>query len=267
MTKSNDASNSILIVAGVFVVMILLAARMNGDEGKDLLETRSVVSRLGSSASITEGAVRMPPRGSEAGYDLPYLHCGPEYTSDAGSKEMIMLHGAAFKKENWRDSGILGALCSRSNKLSVTALDLDVKVDGEMLGDAFRALKEKGTTSGEPAVFVTPSASGKSMIELGLMAAMGAGDRSKLLVNMVHSWIPVACPMVRRAQENALEAFKNADIPILAVHGTKDRMGIDTSDRLMKLAGARELPIEGGHPCYLDSPKTFVQATLNFIGE
>jgi hypothetical protein len=42
--------------------------------------------------------------------------------------------------------------------------------------------------------------------------------------------------------------------------------GENATKRLQSLAGAKILELEGGHPCYLDSPDAFVDAILEDLG-
>lgn len=221
-------------------------------------------------AGISEGSVILLSRSPDPSVDLPYLHCGPRYAADGGSSgpELVLLHGAAFTKEDWRTSGILAQLCERSGgTLSATALDLSVKSDGLRLADAFDALRDENVLSGNPASFVSPSASGKAMVHLGEMSSGSGGEdgSSGLLKRIVKSWIPVACFAVLGAVESSIRAYPDAGVPILAVHGTEDKRGKDVTERLVKVAGATGLELKGRHPCYLDSPDEFVSHVLEFI--
>ncbi|KAL7540888.1 hypothetical protein ACHAWF_006807 [Thalassiosira exigua] len=199
---------------------------------------------------------------------LPYYHCGPSHVDNPELTELVLLHGAAFTKEDWKTSGILGMLCDINNEedegnLSVTALDLPVKVGGEMLAAAFNALVGRKVLSGRPVTIVSPSASGKAVVGLGKMASEGSGE----LVRIVKGWIPVASGAVVSSSEPPLLAFKTANIPILAIHGDKDAGGKRVTERLEKLNGARGVELEGRHPVYLDSPEEFVQEVMQFLDE
>lgn len=227
--------------------------------------------------------------------DLPFLHCGPEYGShpnpgDAG-RELLLLHGAAFRASTWEESGILEGLCllgkqaasdssvgAVAGDLSVTALDLPVSADGLYLNQAFKALWERGIISGEATYVVTPSASGSAMMSAASLAisqgqdgessTMVEGqteDVSKILSRMVRGWIPVAAGAVLSASREAIGVFIDLEIPILAIYGNQDAKGKDSSNRLAEEAGAWTLELEGRHPCYLDSPNEFIRAVIDFI--
>jgi len=216
---------------------------------------------------------------------LPYLHCGPVFNGDTSfdptsDVEVILLHGAAFTKKNWEESGILKSLCTLGNRLgdgdirrrrtSVIALDLSVKSTGEELSAAKHALYERAKIlSGKPSLVVTPSASGKAMVEL----AQYYHHDTKLMTNgpllkeTVQAWISVASPAVisPKLQDSELRSFVDAEIPVLAIHGDKDMMGKKVTKRLVGVADAEGVELKGSHPCYLDSPDEFVNTVLDFV--
>ena len=227
--------------------------------------------------------------------DLPFLHCGPEYGSlpnpgDGAGRELLLLHGAAFRASTWEESGILEGLCllgkqaasdasasTVAGDLSVTALDLPVSADALYLNQAFRALWERGIISGEATYVVTPSASGSAMMSAASFAVAQEHDDestlihgqtedvSKILPRTVRGWIPVAAGAVLSTSREALEIFVDLEIPILAIYGDQDAKGKDSSNRLAGEAGAWTLELEGRHPCYLDSPNEFIRAVIDFI--
>ncbi len=55
-------------------------------------------------------------------------------------------------------------------------------------------------------------------------------------------------------------------LSILAVYGNRDKAGKVVSERLQSLAKAKIVELDGGHPCYLDSPDAFVRTVLEFLG-
>ena len=199
---------------------------------------------------------------SEGLSEVPYLHCGPRHTPSygkaGGHAELILLHGAKFTKEDWRTSGIMEKFCKDSKArpgLSVTALDLPVSADGSALVDAFYSLVREKVLSGDPAVFITPSASGKAMITMS--EAVKRGSRLKSITHMIQMWIPVACAAVLKAESGALEIYQ--DVPVLVVYGSEDAVaGKKSSQLLSEIVGAETVELRGRHPVYLDSPDEFV---------
>eukprot|EP00568_Trieres_chinensis_P012945 CAMPEP_0183298142 /NCGR_PEP_ID=MMETSP0160_2-20130417/5255_1 /TAXON_ID=2839 ORGANISM="Odontella Sinensis, Strain Grunow 1884" /NCGR_SAMPLE_ID=MMETSP0160_2 /ASSEMBLY_ACC=CAM_ASM_000250 /LENGTH=235 /DNA_ID=CAMNT_0025460111 /DNA_START=78 /DNA_END=785 /DNA_ORIENTATION=- len=225
-------------------------------------------------AEVTRGSFQMPPRGQEPGYEVTFLRCGGGTTNDPSSPsetdgvtEIVLLHGQRYQKENWADSSVLSALCAAGGVTAI-ALDLNIMITAVRLGDAFDAMAKEGVLSGKPITLVTPSASGKAMIGLGWLSKTSPPDSapSQLLKRIVHKWVPVACHTVGLATEDSfLTAYKDIGIPILAVRGDGDEMvGRESTDRLVRVAGAKELVVKGGHACYLDRPQEFAKHVLEF---
>lgn len=221
---------------------------------------------------VTEGSVTY----GDDEQKLPFYHCGP-FPSDENPDltEVILLHGAAFTKEDWKTSGILDLLCEINNEedegnLSITALDLPVSADGARLASAFESLAMSNVIMGKPATFVTPSASGKAIVSLAAMASVGGDDSETSLSRMVKAWIPVACGAVLGASDEVLSQFasERREIPVLAIHGDQDETGRKSTERLREaISGAGGVELEGRHPVYLDSPEEFVQEVMQFLDE
>jgi hypothetical protein len=202
---------------------------------------------------------------------LNYYHCGPLPTkSNPQLSELVLLHGAAFTKEDWKSSGILDMLCDINNNedggdLSITAWDLPVSADGYELIGAYNAMVNDNKLSGHPVTFVTPSASGKALTTLGtIVHEQDAHQELKLLVK---GWIPVASGSVLKVSDEALLKYVHANIPILAIHGDQDIMGKKVTERLVQLTKAKGVELEGHHPVYLDSPDDFVMEIIKFMEE
>lgn len=147
---------------------------------------------------------------SGAGIEVPYLHCGPMHglgvagggglrgmlgsvTQSSPSaqppREILLLHGARYTKEDWRTSGILDSLCLMGKgeddpgSLSVTAIDLSVAAGPLELARAVDALRGSGVLSPHPVFVVSPSASGAAVVGLGEMAAEHDGVPSPMAAN------------------------------------------------------------------------------------
>ena len=204
---------------------------------------------------------------------LDYYHCGPlpntqPQSSSSSLSELVLLHGAAFTKENWKSSGILDKFCDINNNedegnLSTTAWDLPVSANGEELMDAYKAMVDKGVLSGGAVTFVTPSASGKALTSLVAGEKKNDGE----LKSLVKGWIPVASGSVLQTSDEALQTYLHAGIPVLAIHGDQDTMGKKVTERLVKLTKAKGVELEGRHPVYLDSPDEFIMEVLKFMEE
>jgi hypothetical protein len=74
-------------------------------------------------------------------------------------------------------------------------------------------------------------------------------------------WIPVAAGSVSNPTEEQVSSLTN-NLSIFAIYGNRDAMGKRVTERLTSLASAETLELDGGHPCYMDSPEDFVSAIL-----
>ena len=124
-----------------------LSAITSASKNKEQLDEEDVDPMSITQNSVTYGDSKT----------LAYYHCGPTHVDNPDLTELILLHGAAFTKEDWKKSGILDMLCEINNEedegnLSIAALDLPVSADGIELGKAFDALKSNNALSGEPSL-------------------------------------------------------------------------------------------------------------------
>lgn len=236
----------------------------SGTKNKEQLDEEDV-----DPLKVNLGAVTY---GDEA-TNLPYYHCGPLPSHDNPDlTELVLLHGAAFTKEDWKTSGILDMLCEINNEedegnLSIVALDLTVQADGVELCLAFDALVSNEVLGGQAATFVSPSASGKAIVSLAEMASDGNDKQQQQLARIVKAWITVASFAVLGASDTTLQQYKEAKIPILAIHGDQDASGKRVTEKLKSLNDSKGVELEGRHPVYLDSPEEFVQEVISFLDE
>ena len=243
--KNGDVKGALsLALIGVFLALVLYfsvgrEASSKLSQTEEFAMTKEVVSTV--SSTIESGIVS----------GIAYYHCG-------GSEEhLVLLHGAAFSKEEWNSSGILSLLCV-GDRLSVSALDLPVSAGHAQLKSLLIAMEDSALIQ-RPVALVTPSASGKTITDW-----LEKGDVNEIPL-YVSKWIPVAAGSVAKASESQLSTLK-ATLPIFAIYGSRDAMGQHVSERLATLSGATVLEIDGGHPAYLDSPKAFVAAVLTDLG-
>uniref|UniRef100_A0A7S2UKV6 AB hydrolase-1 domain-containing protein n=1 Tax=Attheya septentrionalis TaxID=420275 RepID=A0A7S2UKV6_9STRA len=250
---------------GFFVLVLYAAYSLYIGKGSNQSNEKQQVTV--NEVEIIKGEVNV------ATATVSYYHCGPTYGATGNNqgnvggkdKEIILLHGAAFTKQNWVDSGILKDFCSAH--LSVYALDLNTRgLTGDSFVRTLEAFQEQGLISGNPMTIVTPSASGKALVDMGAAAVIAAAVKNGkeiALTRFVRVWIPVASGSVLTASGKAIEAFRN--VHVLAIHGAQDEMGRKVTKRLVELAGATPVEMYGTHPCYLDSPKDFVETILAFL--
>ena len=237
--KSGNRNIPVLVVFAIGVVALLLLS-LNSSSSKGESEVQTTEQYSSQTPSIQKGSVG----------GIPYLHCSPSSTH---MKDLVLLHGAKFSKEDWRTSDILGKLCEQ---FSVTALDLNKSAGHNELKQVLDAMKQD-SLSKIPVAIVTPSASGKTIVDwLGDIQEMKA---------YIGEWIPVATGIVARADENQLKQL--GGLPILAIYGDKDEMGKRVSNTLGDLSEAKVIEIPGSHPCYLDSPDVFIQQIRKFLSK
>jgi len=209
-----------------------------------------------ATAKVTGEIISGITKGATDYSDVSYYHCENAFEDACTGVELLLLHGAKFTKENWNDSGLLQKLCKEN--VSVTAIDLSVSSDGNGLIGVFDSLTSEGVISGKPLVIVSPSASGKSVISL-------ASTFNEYLDKLIRAWVPVACPSIMSASSEALKLIPSKNIPVLSLYGTRDSRGKEVNKRLISLSNAQSAEIEGGHPCYFDSPDDFVKVLFQFI--
>lgn len=178
-----------------------------------------------------------------------YFHCGPD-----GAPNLILLHGARFRKEDWRDSGILGDFCTSNRR--VTALDLAVSAPYTDLEAILNELVEQKLVS-LPVDIISPSASGKTMVDF-----IQNGKSSLQSNNYVRWWIPVACPAVKALEPEDFETIKST-FKVLAIYGDQDEPGKENSE-LLRQVGAPVVELKGSHPVYLDSPIEFIHTVVKY---
>lgn len=186
---------------------------------------------------------------------IAYYHCAAH--THPAVRDVVLLHGAAFTKEDWKKSTIFSKLCA-NGRLSVTALDLSVSADGRQLQSLLHALAiGEGLLDPEGNyVVVTPSASGKAVVDW-----INTGDLD-LLREQVGLWIPIASPAIVKADLEKLHSLRDKKWPILALYGDKDTNGKQVSQHLGTQAAAKVKEFPGPHPFYLGIPDEFTEYLL-----
>lgn len=265
-----DLIKIILVLLLALLISITVVYTFQGSNKLQSSEF-SVLDREGATSQevIQKGSVRINLANGE-GDDrqlIHYIHCGATFHRNRMNNnfnlEIVLLHGAAFHKEDWTHSGILSKIClNKNHNISVTALDLSVKTDGDGLLDSFEALVHGDILSGLPVIWITPSASGKSIVNLATDAYHSKSGMNRLKA-LVSIWVPIASPSVLSVDDyNLFGVFPASGIKVLTIHGDQDQMGKAVSLALETHADAKVVELKGRHPCYLDSPNEFVQ-TIN----
>lgn len=177
-----------------------------------------------------------------------YLEAG-----DPTRVHVLLLHGARFSSETWRELGTLDRLAAAG--FHVVALDLPGygRSESSPIGrEAF--LGEAMTALGlEEAVVVSPSMSGQFSFPLLVRAP-----------ERFAGFVPVAPAGI----EHYLRALRQVRVPTLILWGEKDDViPLARSDELAAaLADSRRVILPGaGHACYLDEPDAFHAELLGFL--
>jgi hypothetical protein len=188
-----------------------------------------------------------------------YYHCAASSATKKKVQDIVLWHGAAFTKEEWKASGILQQLCNVDH-FSVTALDLSHRSHYPALVELLHGMqKEQEILSLPLAAIVTPSASGAGIVDW-------INHDLDDFVQSVQLWVPVACGAVTELDPNKMEQLKKKNAQqfpvVLAIHGNQDAPGRVRSTFLQDEMGADVVELQGRHPCYLDSPDAFVETLL-----
>eukprot|EP00531_Pseudo-nitzschia_arenysensis_P019484 CAMPEP_0116125302 /NCGR_PEP_ID=MMETSP0329-20121206/5740_1 /TAXON_ID=697910 /ORGANISM="Pseudo-nitzschia arenysensis, Strain B593" /LENGTH=330 /DNA_ID=CAMNT_0003619337 /DNA_START=187 /DNA_END=1179 /DNA_ORIENTATION=+ len=189
---------------------------------------------------------------------ISYYH-QPAISPTEENYHLVLLHGSAFSKEDWKTSGIFGLFQRNFPSISVTALDLSVRADHRKLKKLLRSMRDEDLVEQLPVSgLVTPSASGKSITTWITEEAKSGLD----MENYISLWIPVASYSVASCSTSDLESLQreSSGVGVLAIYGDQDRNGKKVMQSLHDHSGAKLLELPGRHPVYLDSPDAFVKA-------
>mmetsp|Transcript_29145 Transcript_29145/g.42996 ORF Transcript_29145/g.42996 Transcript_29145/m.42996 type:complete len:269 (+) Transcript_29145:320-1126(+) len=242
-------------IAGFFATIVLLSGSFFFSQHVEAHEKPSLQRNLElDPATVTfkeevvlaKESAGVVTEGSLGG--LPYLHC----SSSSPSGSLVLLHGAKFKKEDWKTGDLLQSFCRDFN---VVALDLEVREGHVQLQNALKEVEKQLSIPLPVSALVTPSASGFTVVDWL--------DDMQKFSQYIQRWIPVAPPSVLKVDTTDLSRLKS--IPILAIYGSEDQMGKKVSKRLGEISGAQVVEIPGSHPCYLDSPEEFIRHVQAFL--
>ncbi len=182
------------------------------------------------------------------GAELHFLQAGAEH-----SRTVLLLHGARYSSENWRQLGTLEFLARQ--KYHVLALDLpgfgqsgETNTAPESFLSALLPL-----ISEQPVVVVAPSMSGRYALPV-------VAERPSYLAGFV--------PIAPAGIDAFLAKTEASSVPTLVVWGEKDSLvPLKEADRLAKaFTNARKVVLEGAeHACYLDEPIRFHRELLQFL--
>jgi len=195
-----------------------------------------------SPAPIQDGQVEV------AGARMHLLEAGPN-----DGPPVLLLHGAAFSAQTWRELGTLQLLAGKG--YHVVAVDLPGRGDSAASAldpEAFGPALLDALGLARPVV-VSPSMSGAYSLPL----AARSRERLAGLVAVA----PVAI-------ERYLDELRGSDLPVLILWGELDTVvPLAEADRLAAaLPHSRKVVLAGArHPCYLDAPERFHAELTAFL--
>lgn len=181
---------------------------------------------------------------------IHYLDSGPP-----DSLPVLLLHGASFQAQTWRDIGVLDALTE--NGYRAIAVDLpgfgespSARINPEIwLGQLITALELVRP------VLVSPSMSGRFSVPLVTKSP-----------HLVSAFVSVASTSIREYVTD----LKRITVPVLAVWGERDRTVPENMADLLvhEVPNGRKAVVSGAsHALYMNNVTGFLNVLLPFLAE
>jgi pimeloyl-ACP methyl ester carboxylesterase len=179
------------------------------------------------------------------------IHC--LQTAEASGRDVLLLHGAAFQAETWKELGTLEALGAAGFR--ATAADMPGfgrSADcSSNKGEVLQAIIE--SESMNRPVLVGPSRGGR--YSLNFQAARPDMVGGLVLVGTV-------------GVQDHIDRLRRLDIPCLIVWGSEDDVSPVSNAHLLhkEIHGSELLIMEGApHPCYLKQPELWNERLVDFL--
>ncbi|MBN3316807.1 ABHEA protein, partial [Atractosteus spatula] len=181
-------------------------------------------------------------------------------TRAQGRLQVVLLHGQSFTSKNWLDLGTLTLLAT--NGYQAVALDLPgfgsspdsdaIKTDQNRADLLLRFLDSSGLKA---PVVVSPSMSGRYSLPFLMLHS-----------SRIKGFVPIA-PVDTKSY--TAEQYQSIQTPTLIVYGEQDTgLGAQSLKSLRQLPHHSVVQLAGArHACYLDRPREFHQALLDFLSK
>jgi len=246
--------SSAVVLAGLLALTLLLMAATQGPQEA----VPDAMAQTAEEVTVHTGTLTMAKTGGSVFY---------QYASGrgAGGLCVLLLHGAKFSSQTWRDLGTLSVLANAGH----TAVAVDLPGYGKspshekvsrkhFIADVMEDLQNEVpalSCLAAGAAVVSPSMSGSYSLP-----ALVAGEPKMVALVAV---APVASELV------TAEAAAGLKIPVFSVRGSRDTsLGAAAETALSRVPGVRSLVLEGaGHPAYLDRPVLWHRELLAFLAE
>ncbi|XP_023699039.1 protein ABHD14A [Paramormyrops kingsleyae] len=257
----------LVLLATVLLYLLLPAIRQGSMEPSldvQRVKLRERLTAAGSSSLAPPPAVNVTVRTGQLPGDPPLFFREALPVDAAGRQilprlQVVLLHGQAFTSKNWEDLGTLALLAV--NGYQALALDLPgfgnspdsaLKTDEQRVALLQRFLEALGVRA---AVLLSPSMSGR--FSLPFLVQRGT---------QLRGFVPIAPVGTRNFSAQQYQAIQT---PTLIVYGEQDtNLGAQSYKNLSQLPRSSTVRLEGaGHACYLDKPREFHQALLDFLSK
>ena len=251
----NRTWNLLPILATFF---LLASVPRPGDDPVEVEEPAPTVTKAEPIAKGTEGSLETDPPAAPAaiesfelklaGSRLHFLAAGPPE-----APTVLLLHGARFSSETWRELGTLELLARKGYR----ALALDLPGYGSSEASETPPARFLSTllplVSDRPMVIVSPSMSGRFSLPL----AVGRPGYLAGFVPVAPAGIPAH-----------LAKLEGSRIPTLIFWGERDRIvPVKHGEQMSRVMPNSRLVVlkDAQHPCYLDRPLDFHRELLQFL--
>jgi pimeloyl-ACP methyl ester carboxylesterase len=179
------------------------------------------------------------------------IHC--LQTGQAQGKDVLLLHGAAFQAETWKELGTLAALAAAGFRATAVDMPGFGRSPGCQAhkGEVLKEIMEQEAM--DRPVLVGPSRGGR--YSLGFQ-----GERPE----MVGGLVLVGTVGV----QDHLDRLRSLDIPCFIVWGSEDDVSPVSNAHLLhkEIPGSELLVMEGApHPCYLKQPGLWNERLIDFL--
>lgn len=243
---STRSSSHFLRPLTLLLGLLLVSASLRAEKP---LTATEVPEGTGDASSPPVAATEVQSREMTLmGSRLHFLEAGRGQTPT-----VLLLHGARFSAETWRELGTLELLARQGYR----AVALDLPGYGRSASSTATPVQFLGQVvpllSDQPLIIVSPSMSG--------------GFSLPMLIRRP-SWIAGFVAVAPAGIDEYRDELKGSKIPSLLIWGEKDDIiPLRQAKRLgAALENSRQAVLEGaGHACYLDRPIDFHRELLRFL--